>query len=78
MSPRAQQFIQLQEQVNAQIDILGQADSKLVDELDQLGDSLTNNEINEVCDHYNPPIDDEWMDEMAAHTTEMDNWLMGE
>lgn len=60
MSPRAQQFIKLQERVNAQIDKHGLADSKLVDELDQLSDNLTNNEINEVCDHYNPPIEVDW------------------
>ena len=79
MSPRAQQFIKLQEQVNAQIDILGQAETQLVGELDLLGDQLTNAEINEINEYYNQyPSDDdidEWMDEMAAHTTQMDNWL---
>ena len=80
MSPQAQKFIKLQRQVNEQFNNHGIADSKLVDELDRLGCSLTNDEINEVCDYYNPPIDldDEWMDEMAAHTTQMDKWLAGE
>jgi hypothetical protein len=68
MSPKVKQFIELQEQVNIQIDITGQAEAKLADELEQLGDQLTNAEINEVCEYYQNQIGeddvDEWMDEI--------------
>ena len=82
MSPRVKQFIDLQNKVNEQIDQHGEADIQLVGELDVLGDSLTGNEINELMMHYendgdNEPID-EWLDEMAAYTTQMDDCLMGE
>lgn len=80
MSPNAKRFIELQRQVNEQITRHGIADDKLVGELDVLSDQLTNDEINEVCDYYNPINDDtdEWIDEMAAYTTKMDDYLMGE
>ena len=38
-------FIELQTQVNNQIDWNGQADTALADELDALGDQLTDTEI---------------------------------
>ena len=80
MSPRAQQFIQLQRQINEQINRYGIADAQLVGELDVLSDQLTNDEINEVVAAYEPEDDgtDEWIDEMAAYTTQMDDYLMGE
>lgn len=53
MSTNVQRFIELQTQVNNQIDTVGQADFQLVDELELLGDSLDNDEINEVCEWYN-------------------------
>ena len=80
MSPRAKQFIELQRQVNEQITRHGIADAQLVGELDVLSDQLTNDEINEVVAAYEPEDDDtdEWIDEMAAYTAQMDDYLMGE
>jgi len=49
MSPRAKQFIELQTKINEQIDTVGEADIQLAGELEILGDSLTNDEINQVC-----------------------------
>ena len=42
-------FIALQTQVNNQIDQYGQADAQLADELEMVGDQLTNEEIAVVC-----------------------------
>jgi len=47
---RAKQFIELQAKVNKEIDTLGQATTTSVNELEWLGDSLTPEEINEVCE----------------------------
>lgn len=53
MSPRVKQFIELQTKINNQIDTIGEADIQLAGELEILGDQLTNNEINQVCEWYN-------------------------
>jgi hypothetical protein len=47
---KADKFLQLQAQVNQEIDEHGQASTKLVDELEKLGDELNDDEINEVCE----------------------------
>ena len=47
---KAEKFLQLQAQVNQEIDEHGQASTKLVDELEKLGDELNDDEINEVCE----------------------------
>lgn len=46
---RATQFIQLQNEVNRQIDNDGQASEHSVNQLSALGDSLSPQEIDEVC-----------------------------
>ena len=53
MSPRAKQFIELQAKINDQIDTVGKADIQLAGELEILGDMLTNDEINQVCEWAN-------------------------
>ena len=50
---RVQRFIALQTQINNQIDTVGQADIQLAGELDYIGDQLSNDEINQICDWYN-------------------------
>jgi hypothetical protein len=63
MSPRAQQFIELQTQVNNLIDSTdGPTDQliQLTGELELLGDSLNNDEIHEVCEWYNSRQEIEW------------------
>lgn len=49
---KAEQFLQLQAKVNQEIDTLGQATSASVNELETLGDDLTPQEIEEVCERY--------------------------
>jgi len=39
------EFLEVQELVNKEIDVYGQASAELVDRLDQLGDGLNYNEI---------------------------------
>ena len=56
MSPRAQQFIELQTQVNNLIDSPDRSTLQLyqlVGELDWLGDDLNDDEIREVNEWYN-------------------------
>jgi hypothetical protein len=53
MTTNVNRFIELQLQINNQIDTMGQADIHLANELEYLGDQLTNDEINEVVDYYN-------------------------
>ncbi len=45
ITTNVERFIELQTAINNQIDQYGQADEQLVDELDQLGDQLTDAEI---------------------------------
>jgi translation elongation factor EF-1alpha len=55
MSIKAQQFIELQTQVNNLIDSTDGPTDQLVQltgELELLGDSLNENEIHEVCEWY--------------------------
>ncbi len=40
MTTNAKRFIMLQEQINKQIDTVGQADIELADELDRISDQL--------------------------------------
>jgi hypothetical protein len=47
---KAKQFLELQDKVNNEIDTFGQATIKSVEELDALGESLTWEEIDEVCE----------------------------
>ena len=54
---RVQRFIALQTQINNQIDTVGQADIQLAGELDYIGDQLSNDEINQICDWYNSQHD---------------------
>ena len=56
MSPRAQQFIELQTQVNNLIDSTNGPTDQLIQltgELELLSDSLNDDEIHEVCEWYN-------------------------
>jgi hypothetical protein len=45
ITTNVERFIELQTAINNQIDQYGQADEQLADELDQLGDQLTDAEI---------------------------------
>jgi hypothetical protein len=47
---KAEQFLQLQTEVNQQIDEQGQASEQLANQLEALGDSLNEKEIEEVCE----------------------------
>lgn len=49
---KAERFLALQDKVNNEIDELGQATTESVNELEALGDSLTIEEIDEVCKIY--------------------------
>ncbi len=53
---RVQRFIELQAQVNEQIDTHGEADTQLADELNQLGDQLTGDEISQLYLHYDGDV----------------------
>ncbi len=46
---RVQRFIELQTAINNQITQYGKADHQMADELDHLGDQLTNEEIAVLC-----------------------------
>ena len=46
---RAKQFIELQDKANQELDQLGQVSIRTAIELELLGDSLTADEIHEVC-----------------------------
>lgn len=63
-----QRFLALQAEVNSQIDAHGSADSETVSALEVLGDSLSPEEVEEVCSKYrddSPSPSDEDLDEMA-------------
>lgn len=47
---KAEQFLQLQAEVNEQIDEQGQASEQLADQLEALGNELNEQEIEEVCE----------------------------
>lgn len=50
ITDNVKRFLELQEKVNNQIDEQGQAESKLVDELEKIGDNLSEQEISMVCE----------------------------
>ncbi len=50
ITDNVKRFFELQEQVNKQIDEQGQAESKLVDELEKIGDNLSHEEIDMVSE----------------------------
>ncbi len=52
MTTNAKRFIMLQEQINKQIDTVGQADIELADELDRISDQLTTDELYQIVDWY--------------------------
>lgn len=60
MTANVMRFLQLQDLVNDQIAQHGIADAELADELETLGDQLTNDEISMLCAHVEDrePIDD--------------------
>jgi protein-arginine kinase len=47
-----EQFIYLQDKANLDIDMLGSTTDEIADELNRVGDLLTDIEINEVLTHY--------------------------
>jgi uncharacterized protein YoxC len=47
---KVEQFIQLQNEINNDIDTKGQTTSEKADALDTLGDSLSDVEIDELCE----------------------------
>jgi len=64
MTSKAQQFIELQTQVNNLIDITSGPTDQLIQltgELELLGDSLNEDEIHEVCEWYNANNNDSEM-----------------
>jgi hypothetical protein len=52
ITDNVKRFLELQEKVNNQIDEQGQAESKLVDELEKIGDDLSYEEQDMVCSEY--------------------------
>jgi len=68
ITANVKRFIELQNQVNNQIDQHGEADVQLADELESLGDQLTNAEISVLCTYMEEDVvedmeyeDIEWM-----------------
>ena len=68
ITANVKRFIELQNQVNNQIDQYGEADVQLADELESLGDQLTNAEISVLCTYMEEDVvedmeyeDVEWM-----------------
>lgn len=59
ITTNVKRFLQIQNLVNDQINHYGQADIELVDELDQLGNQLTNSEISVLSTYLseNPESD---------------------
>jgi hypothetical protein len=53
MSAKIQKFIDLQDRANRMIDTYGQCDDETCVELERIGDSLTSDEVDEVCRIYN-------------------------
>ncbi len=45
-------FIHLQEKINHMIDAYGECDHQIADELEELGDKLTFEEMDAICEWY--------------------------
>lgn len=50
---KIKEFLKLQEQINKQIDSKGEADTDLVEKLEQIGDSLNSHEVELLIEMYN-------------------------
>jgi len=55
-STNVKRFIELQTTINNQITTHGEADTQLADELNQLGDQLTGDEISQLYLHYDGDV----------------------
>jgi len=78
MTNNAQRFIDLQNQVNNQIDTLGQADYLLANELDRLGDQLTIEEIDSITEWFRSREEDLGPEYDSAGFTEDDRIVNGQ
>ena len=56
ITDNVKRFFELQEQVNKQIDEQGQAESKVADELEEMGDKLSYEEIDSVIELSKSPM----------------------
>jgi hypothetical protein len=50
---KVEQFIQLQNEVNNDIDTKGQTTPEKANQLEELGDSMSDDELTELCEKYN-------------------------
>ena len=88
MTERVKRFFELQDKANNDIDMFGQTTDKTANELEELGNSLNDKEIEEVCKIHNEerrqfihPFEerevDEYIDEVKNRGTQRSPFGIG-